>query len=95
MFFKSRYFLIKISNYWDYDYVKPHLDKYNDKLVFDTVHKDIDKFFNEHASDVSEMVKKMMSTVDSLSDCWSVDVMFCNGYYYFIDMALAKDSAYY
>lgn len=87
--------VIKISNYWNYDYVEPYLDKYNDKLVFDTVHKDIDKFYDEHAKEVSEMVAKMMSTVDGLSGCWSVDVMFCNGHYYFIDMAIAEDSAYY
>lgn len=87
--------VIKTSNYWNYDYVRPYLDKYNDKLVFDTVHKDIDKFYDEHVNEVSEMISKMMSTVDNLSGCWSVDVMFCNDHYYFIDMAIAEDSAYY
>lgn len=86
--------VIKVSNYWNYNYVRPYLDKYNDKLVFDTVHKDIDKFYDEHVKEVSEMVIKMMSTVD-LKGCWSIDVMFCNGHYYFIDMALAENSAYY
>lgn len=83
------------ANYWDYDYVYPHLYDATDKIVFASQREKLDRIFAEKHEDVENLVSDHMTNVDGLSGQWSVDILLdCKGEYWLIDMAVAQRSAY-
>lgn len=86
--------VVKVCNYWDWDYVSPHLYDYNDCLVFSNERKNLEEFYNLNKNKVADMVADFMKDVN-MEGCWSVDIMYSLSNYYFIDMAVAERSAYY
>lgn len=82
-------------NYWDYDYVYPHLYDATDKIVFASQREKLDRVFTEKHEEVERLVAEHMLNVEGLSGQWSVDILLdCKGEYWLIDMAVAQRSAY-
>lgn len=88
------------ANYWDYDYVRPHLYALTDQIVFDHQRNRILEGYEKHRPVVEEMVAKAMQNVD-LDGKWSIDIMVDECHrggdgvdYWLIDMAEAHRSAY-
>lgn len=82
------------ANYWDYDYVRPHLQKRTDRIIFDHMRDEIKSGFDKHDEPVKAMIADHLKTVD-LTGKWSVDVLVDDrGAYWLIDMAEAARSAY-
>lgn len=86
--------VICINNYWDYDYVYPHLYCLTDKIVFEHEKDRIAKRYDETKDYVREMVSEYLRSVDGLHGPWSVDIMWDGQRYWLIDMAVAEESAY-
>lgn len=82
-------------NYWNYDYVYPHLYDATDRIVFASQREKSDRVFTEKHEDVERMVAEHMLNVEGLGGQWSVDILLdCKGEYWLIDMAVAQRSAY-
>lgn len=83
------------ANYWDYDYVYPHLYDATDKIVFEHEHERVEGAFMQHKDAVQVMVSDAMRDVQGLTGQWSVDVLLDEqGKFWLIDMAIAQRSAY-
>ena len=52
------------------------------------------KHYNENKDKVCKLVSDKLKAITDLEGVWSVDIMEDNGDFWLIDMALAKDSAY-
>ena len=82
-------------NYWDYDYVRPHLYYATDKIVFDHERERIEKAVEAMKPACIEMVEEAMSNVTGLTGAWSIDLLQSeDGKIWLIDMAVAERSAY-
>lgn len=82
-------------NYWDYDYVYPHLYDMTDKLVFNTMRIQMDKAFEENKERVSLVVREALKQAEGLTGKWSVDILLDEkDHLWLIDMAIAERSAY-
>lgn len=83
------------ANYWDFDYVYPHLYDATDRIVFLHQREYMDLAFNDHKDEVESMVAYAMKNVIGLSGQWSVDILLDEwGKFWLIDMAIAQRSAY-
>lgn len=82
-------------NYWDYDYVYPHLYEATDKIVFEHERKRIEGAYNLYKEYVQQMVAETMQDAQGLSGQWSVDILLDErDKFWLIDMAIAQRSAY-
>lgn len=89
------------ANYWDYDYVRPHLYALTDQIIFDHERDKIQAGYDKHRPIVEKLVAEAMQNVD-LDGQWSIDIMVDECHrggnavdYYLIDMAEAFHSAYF
>ena len=83
------------ANYWDYDYVYPHLYDATDKIIFEHERERIGSAFTQYKDDVQTMIANAMRDVQGLAGQWSVDVLMDErGAFWLIDMAIAQRSAY-
>lgn len=83
------------ANYWDYDYVFPHLYNLTDKIIFDHQHNYLDIIFQERKEEIQSLVAKHMQSVEGLEGPWSIDIMIGgDATPFLIDMAIAERSAY-
>lgn len=83
------------ADYWDYNYVYPHLYDLTDKIVLNYMKDTLSKNFEEHKDEVVSMVKEHMKNVDGLTGKRSIDILLDeDGVYWLIDMAAAEQSAY-
>lgn len=82
-------------NYWDYDYVYPHLYHATDRIIFKHERERMEDTYNAKKDEVQAMVGEAMKNVTGLSGQWSVDILLDEGgTYWLIDMAVAQRSAY-
>ena len=82
------------ANYWDYDYVYPHLHYATDKIVFEHESQRIESAYNLYKAYVQQMVADAMRNVQGLNGRWSVDIMLDErDKFWLIDMAIAQRSA--
>lgn len=82
-------------NYWDFDYVYPHLYDATDKIVFEHERERLDRAFEENRERVEVMVGTAMKRVRGLEGQWSVDILMDEtDTLWLIDMAIAQRSAY-
>lgn len=82
-------------NYWDFNYVYPHLYDATDKIVFEHERNRLEKAFSENRDRVQAMVDTAMKRVNGLNGQWSVDILMDEGEnLWLIDMAIAQRSAY-
>ena len=82
-------------NYWDFDYVYPHLYDATDKIVFESQKEKLERVYAEKHEEVERLVADHMENVNGLIGQWSVDILLdCEGTYWLIDMAVAQRSAY-
>jgi hypothetical protein len=82
-------------NYWEYDYVQPNLYAATDKIIFEHERERIENAFYGRSDEVELLVARHMRNVDGLSGQWSIDIMLASDKYWLIDMAQAKNSAYF
>lgn len=83
------------ANYWDFDYVYPHLHDATDRIVFAHEKESISANFFVHRNGIQGLVADAMQAVEGLTGQWSVDVLLDEkGQPWLIDMALAQRSAY-
>jgi len=86
--------LLYSANYWDYDYVRPHLRDRTDIIIFDFLKEEIRDGYEKWRSQIEEMVRTHMTGV-KLTGKWSIDFLIDNkGQIWLIDMAKANRSAY-
>ena len=87
-----------VMNYWNYDYCKGHLSKEDDE-TFKNASDKINTIFDLNKEYVSNYVKEKLSSVRHLKGQWSLDFMLnssdIENDLYFIDAAIAQQSAYY
>lgn len=82
-------------NYWDWDYCHDAISRdKTDKVVYEAVYPKILDFYKKHEAEVLQLVDDHMKDVEGLSGIWSVDIMYADGEYWLIDMALGATSAY-
>lgn len=82
-------------NYWDFDYVYPHLYDATNKIIFEHEREKLEKAFKENRERVQSMVETAMKRVDGLTGQWSVDILMDErDNLWLIDMAIAQRSAY-
>lgn len=94
--------VIFTANYWDWDYVYPHLYAATDKLVFEHEREHIATTFIHFKAEVEAMVAKSMANVTGLDGPWSIDLLLDTTHtpdgpanqWWLIDMAVAEQSAY-
>lgn len=87
--------VLYVANYWQYDYVYDRLHDLTDKIVFERMYGRIENDFQKNEKKVISLVDKAMKSVSSLDGNWSIDVMMDEkGNFWFIDMAIAEQSAY-
>ena len=85
---------VKVCNYWDWNYCRESISQdFTDELVYDASYPRIEREFEEYKDEVARRVEAFMKNV-GMTGVWSVDVMYANNELYFIDMALAENSAY-
>ena len=82
-------------NYWDWNYCYETIKKNSktDGLVYEKAYPDLDRIVKEHGDEVKDLVQEHMKGVD-LTGIWSIDMMYCRGKWWLIDMATAQTSAY-
>ena len=82
-------------NYWNYDYVYPHLYDATDKIIFDHERERIERAYVQNEDYVQRLVAEAMQNVQGLTGQWSVDIMLDErGKFWLNDMAIAQRSAY-
>lgn len=87
--------LLFVHDYWDKDYVYPHLRDRTDKVVYDACYPEVRARHEAHVNEVSKLMTDAMGRVEGMSGSWSVDVLEDeDGKFWLIDMALAPMSAY-
>lgn len=67
--------VIFVANYWDFDYVFPHLYERTDRIIFQAMREEQESAFNAYKDKVAAMVADAMQNVEGLSGPWSIDVM--------------------
>ena len=83
------------ANYWDYDYVYPHLYHATDKIVFEHERERLEGVYAHFKDAVQDKVADAMRDVQGLTGQWSVDVLMDEREkFWLIDMAIAQRSAY-
>lgn len=65
--------LLYSANYWDYDYVRPHLYNRTDIILFDATRDEIQKGYAEHVGRAEALVSEHFKDVD-LPGKWSIDI---------------------
>lgn len=91
----TKHKLLDIVNYWDWDYCHNSIScNKTDKIIYESVYDDLLKHYNENKDKVCELVSDKLKPIKDLEGVWSVDIMEDNEDFWLIDMALAKDSAY-
>lgn len=87
-----------VMNYWNYDYCKGHLTQKDDE-IFKKASEKINAIFDLNKDYVSNYVKEKLKNVRHMRGQWSLDFMLNNSDIendlYFIDAAIAQQSAYY
>lgn len=82
-------------NYWDFDYVYPHLYDATDRIIFEHERRRIEGAYNLYKERVQQMVADAMWNVQGLAGQWSVDILLDEREkFWLIDMAIAQCSAY-
>lgn len=83
------------ANYWDWDYVYPHLFDATDKCVFMHEREHLTTMFNAYKDEAAAIVFEHMKNVEGLEGSWSIDVLLDERkQWWLIDMAVAEQSAY-
>ena len=83
------------ANYWDYDYVYPHLYHATDKIIFEHERERLEGVYAHFKDAVQDKVADAMQNVQGLTGQWSVDVLMDEREkFWLIDMAIAQRSAY-
>lgn len=83
-------------NYWSWDYCHDSISRdRTDKVVYEAAYPEIEKYYEEHRTEVEALVGEHMAGVSGLHGIWSVDLMWCENKYWLIDMAMGQTSAYY
>lgn len=83
------------ANYWDFDYVYPHLYEATDRIIFEHERERLESDFTKHKDHVENMVSEAMKNVEGLTGQWSVDILLDeHERFWLIDMAIAQRSAY-
>jgi len=89
--------LLYAVDYWNYDYIIPHLYSKTDKIIFEAVKDELRMEYKRYKKLICEKVEESFKTID-LRGKWSIDIMIDDldgrNDYYLIDMALAETSAY-
>ena len=62
-------------DYWEYDYVYPHIFEATDKIVFERMKKHLAKSFRLKKDWVTDIVSDAMKNVTGLEGPWSIDCM--------------------
>lgn len=82
-------------NYWDFDYVYPHLHDATDRIIFWHEKERLEHTFKSQQKEIQSMVAQAMAGVEGLTGQWSVDIMLDDRLKpWLIDMAIAQRSAY-
>ena len=93
-----------IHSYWDPNVMKDRFDNYSDNLSPDVLHDSViyrtheNELMNKFESNKDIVLKHIKNIIDSnteLTGQWSVDIMQNGDEFYFIDMAVAEQSAFY
>ena len=63
------------ANYWDYDYVRPHLYDKTDQIIFDAWREKIEQGFVKYKTYVEKLVESCMRNVEGLEKQWSIDIL--------------------
>lgn len=85
--------LLYTVNYRNYQYCEEHLNV-EDKAVFSNAEAQLNKYFKQYVDEVEKLVIEHMPRA-WLEGKWSIDIMMNDeNDFYLIDMALAKNSAY-
>lgn len=87
--------VIFTANYWDFDYVYPHLHDATDRIIFSHERDRINAAYLGDRRRVQEMVWAAMQRVHGLTGQWSVDILMDEqDNLWLIDMAIAQRSSY-
>lgn len=65
-------------DYWDFDYVYPHLYDATDRIIFERMGPYLRETFELEKDHVTELVADAMKTVTELNGPWSIDIMMSN-----------------
>lgn len=83
------------ANYWDFDYVFPHLYDATDRIIFEHERDRLDRTFRDNWARVQAMVDTAMKRVTGLTGQWAVDILMDEwDNLWLIDMAIARRSAF-
>lgn len=83
------------ANYWDFEYVFPHLYEATDRIIFEHERGRLEAAFQENSDRVQSMVNTAMKRVNGLTGQWSVDILMDEeNNLWLINMAIAQRSAY-
>lgn len=85
--------IIHIHDYWDFEYVSKGLYSLTDKIVFKKWSKTYKKQWESHFDELKNFIKVNI-TNDGLTGVWSLDFLWSDGEFWFIDAARAEQSAY-
>ena len=90
-----------IEDYWNYDYCSKHINKLNDKLLFDLFHNKSNISLTDHSKELNKVIKYIEENINTLKieglkGVWSIDFMYDRDLNstYLIDMARGFRSAY-
>ena len=90
-----------IEDYWNYDYCSKHINKLNDKLLFDLFHNKSNIPLTDHSLELNKVIKFIEENINTLKieglkGVWSIDFMYDRDLnnVYLIDMARGFRSAY-
>lgn len=87
--------VIFVANYWDYDYVYPHLHDVTDRIIFEHQREKMESKFEALKDKAAQTVAEAMKNVSGLDGAWSVDLLLDEkDEFWLIDMAVAEQSAY-
>lgn len=83
------------ANYWDWNYCHDRICERDctDELAYEAAYPTIESFFNKMQGNALELVEKSLKNVD-MQGIWSVDLMWHEGQFWLIDMAVGHRSAY-
>lgn len=93
----TKHKFLYIVNYWDWAYCHDYggiCSNKTDKIIYESVYDDLLKHYLANKEKVRELISDKLKSVTELEGAWSIDIMEDNGDFWLIDMALAKDSAY-
>ena len=83
------------ANYWDFDYVFPHLYEATDRIIFEHEKERLEEAFRGNRERVQAVVNTAMENVSGLTGQWSVDILMDErGNLWLMYFAIAQWSAY-